>query len=31
MSYIGVQDRYQIQMRSMEEFIDKEKSLRNMK
>jgi hypothetical protein len=24
MSYLGVQDRFQIQMRSMEEFIEKE-------
>ena len=28
MSYLGVQDRFQIQMRSMEEFIDKENSVR---
>ena len=27
MSYLGVQDRFQIQMRSMEEFIDNENSL----
>ena len=25
MSYLGVQDRFQIQMRSIEEFIEKEK------
>ena len=28
MSYLGIQDRFQIQMRSMEEFIDKENSVR---
>ena len=28
MSYLNVQDRFQIQMRSMEEFIDKENSVR---
>ena len=28
MSYLGVQDRFQIQMRSMEEFIDKENTVR---
>ena len=28
MSYLGVQDRFQIQMRSMEEFIDKENAVR---
>ena len=28
MSYLGVQDRFQIQMRSMEEFIDKENVVR---
>ena len=28
MSYIGVQDRFRIQMRSMEEFIDKENPVR---
>jgi hypothetical protein len=30
MSYLGVQDRFQIQMRSMEEFIDKEITLRHV-
>jgi transposase len=28
MSYLGVQDRFQIQMRSMEEFIEKENAVR---
>ena len=28
MSYLGVQDRFQIQMRSMEEFIEKENTVR---
>ena len=28
MSYLNVQDRFQIQMRSMEEFIDKENVVR---
>jgi hypothetical protein len=28
MSYLGVQDRFQIQMRSREEFIDKENVVR---
>jgi hypothetical protein len=28
MSYLGVQYRFQIQMRSMEEFMDKENSVR---
>jgi hypothetical protein len=28
MSYLVVQDRFQIQMRSMEEFIDKENAVR---
>jgi len=27
MGYLGVQDRFQIQMRSMEEFIDKENTV----
>ena len=30
MSYFGIQDRFQIQMRSMEEFIDKENAVRFM-
>ena len=28
MSYLGIQDRFQIQMRSMEEFIDNENAMR---
>ncbi len=28
MGYLGVQDRFQIQMSSMEEFIDKENTVR---
>ncbi len=28
MSYLGVQDRFQIQMRSMEEFIEKQNAVR---
>ena len=28
MSYVGAQDRFQIQMRSMEEFIEKENAVR---
>jgi hypothetical protein len=28
MDYLGVQDRFQIQMSSMEEFIDKENTVR---